>query len=294
MTSGSSRPTSGYSDGELGQHTYCSGSTTPLPSMIRNNERRCAIQPLLTGLSRRCTMCRTYVTHWAAGPRLPPANRHDDMPTLRERFSADTRHLSTALLGEDWVFHPALYPALADLAIVHDETSFCEMPTAVLRRISLAHPLRRSETVQLDVALALNGASDAVKLLFEFAMSFERPVPLERVSNTAAANQIGDFGLAWSWSEPGATDVVAFVQHNALIMLQAHRIEERLLPAAQQIDTTLRSLKTVATYAENADGFFSEVRHAHGAVPKMRAKARLTLGGPIVPTERYFFVTSDG
>src|SRR5919106_1175234 len=102
------------------------------------------------------------------------AIRHDDVPALRERFPPETRNLSTVLLGEDWEFHAARYPALADLAIVHEETSFCETPAAVLRRISLAHPQRRPETVQLDVALALNGASDAADLLFEFATSFER------------------------------------------------------------------------------------------------------------------------
>jgi hypothetical protein len=214
--------------------------------------------------------------------------------TLREAFPPESRNLSTVLLGEDWQFQAAHYPALADLAVVHEDTSFCEAPTAVLRRIALAHPLRRAITVQLDVALALNGASDAADLLFDFVTSFERPIPTEKLLNTAVTSETGDFGLAWSWSEDGSADVVAFIRHNALVMLQGHQAEKRLLPAARQIDTMLRGLRTVAAYPEDVDGFFAEARRAHGTVPRVQAKTRLNLGPPTVPAERYFFVTSGG
>jgi hypothetical protein len=216
------------------------------------------------------------------------------MPTLRERFPPENRKSPTTLLGEDWVFALANYGALADLAIVREEVSFCEAPLAVLRRISLAHPQSTPVTVQLDVALSLSSAGDAVDLLFEFARSFERPVPVERVWNTADENETGDFGVAWSWSEGRDPDVVAFVRHNVLVMLQGHQAEQRLAAAARQIDATLHGLKTVTACGEVNDGFFTEVRRARGAVPRVPARGRLTLGAAVVPTERYFFLTDKG
>jgi hypothetical protein len=217
------------------------------------------------------------------------------MPTLRERFPAESYRIPTALLGEDWVFSPANYPALADLAVVHEESSLCEAPLAIMRRISLAHPQKPSLGVQLNVVLCLNQSEDAVAFLFDFAGSFERPVPIERVWNTADATDTGDFGVAWSWSEGREPDIIAFVRYNVLVMLQGNNAQERLTAAARQIDTTLRGLRTtVSAYSEATDGVFSAVRRTEGDVPKVAPRGRLKLGTAPVSTERYFFLSDKG
>ena len=216
------------------------------------------------------------------------------MPTLRERFPSESYKIPTALLGKDWVFSPANYPALADLAVVHEEVSLCEAPLAVMLRISLAHPQKPSVSVQLNVVLCLNRAEDAVAFLFDFAGSFERPVPIERVWNTADASDTGDFGVAWSWTEGQEPDIIAFVRHNVLVMLDGNNAQERLAAAARQIDTTLRVLRTVSTYSDVKDGFFSAVRRTEGDVPRVAPRGRLTLGTATVPTERHFFLSDKG
>ena len=215
------------------------------------------------------------------------------MTDLQDRFPPQSRTSSKLLFAEDWVFQVGNYAALSDLAVVHQELSLCETPLAMMRRISLAHPHRSSITVQLDVALCLRNTSDAVDLLFAFAHSFERPVPIEQVRNTADT-EIGDFGLTWSWSGENAADVVAFVRHNALVMLQGHRAEDRLLAAAHEIDTVLRRLKTVGAYEVSAEGFFSEVRRNAKDVPTIPTKGHLALGSAMAPAERYFFLTDKG
>jgi hypothetical protein len=216
------------------------------------------------------------------------------MTTLLDRFPSQDRPTSGLLLAENWIFNAADYDALRELLEVHQEVSLCETPLTVLRRISLAHAHRSSVTVHLDVAVTLTNASDALDLLFAFASSFERPIPVERVRNTAQSSEIGDFGLTWSWSDEVEAEVVAFVRHNVLVMLQGHHVEDRLLPAALQIDRRLRKLKTAAAYAEERDGFFSEVRQTAGAVPTVPTRGRLELGSAIVPTERHFFLTNKG
>lgn len=216
------------------------------------------------------------------------------MSDFQDRFPPEGRKGSKLLLAEDWVFQVADYAALSDLAVVHQELSLCEAPLAVLRRISLAHPRRSSVTVQLDVALSLKNASDALDLLFAFANSFERPIPVKQVRNTADVNEVGDFGLAWSWSEENGADVVAFVRHNALVMLQGHHAEDRLLAGAHQIDTVLRLLKTVDAYEASQDGFFSQVRRELNQVPTIPTRGRLALGSALGATERYFFLTDQG
>jgi hypothetical protein len=217
------------------------------------------------------------------------------MPTLRERFEAEAlKAPPRLLLGEDWVFEPARHPALAAFSVVYQDASLRETPLAVFRNIHLAHMTDPAATVQLDVALCLNDARDAVDLLFQFADSFQRMIPVDRAANTAQTMDVGDFGVAWSWTGEGPVDVVAFIRNNVVVMLQRHHAEDLLLTAAREIDTTLRSLRTVPRYADAADGFFSEVRQKAGPVPRVPAGASLPLGRRLAQDESYFFLAEGG
>jgi hypothetical protein len=209
---------------------------------------------------------------------------------LEDLFPSPKPQTPTRLLGEDWIFASDRYEALAKLEVVHQQLTLCEAPLAVLRRISLG---RANVTVKLSIALTLNRAEDAVGLLFDFAHSHARGVPVERVSNTAEAMAVGDFGFTWSWEEAADPDVVAFVRHNVLVILQGHKTAALLAAAAREIDMVLRTLRTVDAYHDLADGFFSNVRHTQGSIPKVSARARLALGADEAG-ERYFFMTDKG
>jgi hypothetical protein len=215
------------------------------------------------------------------------------MPTLRDRFNAAARTVPALLLGEDWVFAVSKYPAFADLGVVYQDVALCEAPLAITRRIDLAYT-DRPVTIQLDAALCLNGVGDAVELLFRFTESFQRPIPVERVANTADALATGDFGLAWSWEEGSHPSVVAFMRHNVLVVLQGHSAEARVASAARQIDAHLRARATASRYAPVERGFFSEARGASGAVPRVPTRGRLPLGSTAGSAERHFFLTKEG
>jgi hypothetical protein len=218
-----------------------------------------------------------------------------EMPTLRQRFEAEAlKGPSRLLLGEDWVFDPPRYPALAAFTIVYQEASLRETPLAILRNIHLAQVIDPAATVQVDVALCLNDARDAIDLLFQFADSFERLIPVDRAQNTAQTMRAGDFGVAWSWSGEGPLEVVAFVRHNVVVMLQRHHGEDLLPAAAREIDAALSSLRTVPRYADAADGFFSEVKQKVGPVPRVAAGASLPLGRRLDENESYFFLVDGG
>jgi hypothetical protein len=217
------------------------------------------------------------------------------MPTLRQRFEAEVSKLpSGLLLGEDWVFTPTRHPALAAFTIVYQEASLREAPLAVLRNLHLASGKDPAATVQLDVALSMNDTRAAVDLLFQFADSFERMIPIDKVQNTAQTIGVGDFGVAWSWAGEGPLEVVAFLRHNVAVMLQRHHGEDVLSTAAREIDAMLSSLKTVVRYSEEAGGFFSEVRRREGPNPKVPAGASLPLGSRLDQNETYFFLTDGG
>lgn len=217
------------------------------------------------------------------------------MPTLRQRFEADAlKGPSRPLLGEDWVFDPPRHPALAAFTIVYQEASLRETPLAVLRNIHLAQVKDRAATMQVDVALCVNGTRDSVDLLFQFADAFQRLIPVERAQNTAQTMGVGDFGVAWSWSGEGPPEVVAFVRHNVVVMLQPHHGENLLPAVAHEIDTTLSSLKTVPRYADAVDGFFSEVKRREGPVPRVVAGGSLPLGRRLDQNETYFFLVDGG
>jgi hypothetical protein len=218
------------------------------------------------------------------------------MPTLRERFGAEAlKRPARPLIGDDWTFAPARHPALAGFSIVHQEVSLRETPLAVLRNIHLAHTIDPAAAVQLDIALCLNDARDAIDLLFQLADSFERRIPIDSVQNTAAQTlAVGDFGVAWSWTGDGPVEVLAFVRNNVVVMMQRHHGEDLLLPAAREIDATLNSLRTVPRYEDAADRFFAEVRRTAGPAPKVAAGSVLTLGRQTDQNQTYFFLVNGG
>jgi hypothetical protein len=215
------------------------------------------------------------------------------MPTLRDRFDAAARAVPDVLLGEDWVFAVSKYPAFGDLGAVYGDVALCEAPLAITRRPDVAHA-ERPVTIRLDAALCLNGVTDAVDLLFRFTESFQRPLPVERVANTADAFATGDFGLAWSWEEGPHPSMVAFVRHNVLVLLQGQGGEARVASAAAQIDADLRARSTALRYAPVERGFFSEARGAPGTVPRVPARGRLPIGSTAGSAERHFFLTKEG
>lgn len=217
------------------------------------------------------------------------------MPTLRQRFEAEVSRVPPRLLvGEDWVFAPTRYPTLGSFTIVYQDASLREEPLAVLRNVHLASGRDPASTVQLDVALSMNDARAAADLLFQFADSFERKIPLDKVQNTAQTVGVGDFGVAWAWAGEGPLEVVAFLRHNVAVMLQQHHGEDVLSTAAREIDTMLSSLKTVPRYEDAADGFFSDVRRREGPNPGVPAGASLQLGSRLDENETYFFLTEGG
>ena len=218
------------------------------------------------------------------------------MAELLQQFGFDeARRQSHKLLAEDYRFAPA-FPAGQAFKTVHERVFMEETPLAVVRELHLQHSAAPHSSLELTLALALNGFPDAMTLLDRFVHGFQRFVPPERVRNIHQTNQIGEFGVAWQWDprSDGLLDVMAFVRHNVLVAASAHDPEPGLVLAlAVQIDRELNALSTVQDYAEPGRLSIDRAECA----PRVAAGGRLELrdfGAEDRDGATLFFVPSSG
>lgn len=218
------------------------------------------------------------------------------MAELLQQFGFDeARRQSHKLLAEDYRFAPA-FPAAQAFKTVHERVFMEETPLAVVRELHLQHQEKPHASAKLNLALALNGFSDAMTLLDRFVHGFQRFVSPEQVQNIHQTNEIGEFGVGWRWDprRESGLDVMAFVRHNVLVAATAHDPEPGLVLAlAVQIDRELNALSTVQDYAEPSR---ISIERAE-SVPRVEAGGRLDLRD-FGPEDRdgasLFFVTSSG
>lgn len=198
------------------------------------------------------------------------------------------------LLGENYVFDPASLTATKGLTAVHESVFLRENPLALVRQIHLQNASKPHTSLNLTLALCWNGFRDALALLFRFAGSFERAVPMESVVSTTVAHQIGDFGVAWNWSGKGDPDILVFVRNNALLGIRAHDGGQIPVLLGREVDTALRTHKTEDKYRDTAHGLFTELKGREGEIPKVPSTGKLPLG--ILPEGeiKFFFLTSSG
>ena len=217
---------------------------------------------------------------------------------LRIRFAYNKlRALSRPLLGENFILEEERLPTLTKFEIVHQEVSLRRTPLAISRKYYFAANENKRITSYLRLTLCLNGFQDALELLFSFAEEFQRPLPLEVVTNATEKYQIGDVGLAWTWRDEGEPEIIAFVRNNLLVTIQGHNIEDLTVAIAKEIDGAVKKLRTTDKYIAAKEGIFTEVRRKKGEQPKVPAGGTLTIG--IVPSKQdslgfSFFLATSG
>ena len=214
---------------------------------------------------------------------------------LKQFGFEEARKRERPLLGADYVFKPSL-PAAQAFKNVYERVLLEETPLAVRREIHLQHQEKPHTNAKLTLALAWEGFAGAITLLERFVNGFQRAVPAEAVSSTVTRNEIGDFGVAWAWEKASqGPDVLAFVRFNVLVAITGHDTETGFITGlAEQIDRELRSLPTVPSYGDQAEGLLSR---AMTQAPRVPAGGRLELGEFATETKEgvtLFFLTSSG
>lgn len=198
------------------------------------------------------------------------------------------------LLGENYVFDPASLAATKDFKAVHESVFLRENPPALVRQIHLQNASKPHTSLNLTLTLCWNGFHDALALLFRFAGSFERAVPLESVVSTTVAHQIGDFGVAWPWSGKGDPDILAFVRNNALVGVRSHDGAQTPVLLGREIDAALRIGRTTDRYPDTAHDLFTELKKREGEIPKVPSTGKLALGTLTEGAMKFFFLSSSG
>ena len=197
-------------------------------------------------------------------------------------------------LGEDYVFDSRVIAAATELRVDHENVFLEETPLSLVRQIHLQHGSKPHTSLQLTLALCWNGFREALTLLSRFAESFERRIPEENVVNTAQAHRIGEFGVAWAWSEKGGPDILGFVRKNILVGVRGHDAGELIIPLAKEVDAALSSGKPTEQYGDTPHPLFTELRKREGEIPQVPATGKLSLGKPLSGQIRFFFLTSGG
>ncbi len=194
------------------------------------------------------------------------------------------------VLCEDAVLPVAFYPSLRDLAALHQDVTFTETPPALNRRIHLGRGGAASQVLQLDLSVSWNGFGDALDLLGRFLESHQGPLPIGPTSATAEGGDgVGEFGLAWSWPPDRGPDVVCFVRHNVLVILQAFGGMD-LLAVAGEIDGRLRNLGTVAAYTDSLE-VFADLAAPGKGIPRVAPGGQLTIARVSEVNRHFFFAT---
>ena len=204
---------------------------------------------------------------------------------LRERFGPKGVLPQSSLTG-DFRFVPTEYTSLRAYRIEHEDVDVLEKPRAVDRLYFLTHG---SDSLQLEFALCLEGATAAAELLFRRAEAFQREPAAEAVRDLVLAEGIGALGLAWSWSKEERNGVAGFVRHNVLVFLQGRY--ETLLQQARELDAALARTPVGAGPSETAEPSFDL---GHETTLRVAPGGRVDLGLPLRPGENHFFIASGG
>lgn len=204
---------------------------------------------------------------------------------LRERF-ARRDALTQLSLASDFRFVPSEYASLRDHRVEHDDIDVLEHPLTIDRLYFL---VRGSDSLQLEFALSLEGASGASELLFRRAEAFQREPASEAVQDLVLAHGIGDLGLTWSWGKEDRNGVVGFVRHNVLVFLQGRN--ETLIEQAREIDIALSRANARPSAPQIDEPSFE---FGTGEALRVKRGERIDLGTPIKPGDRHFFISSGG
>jgi len=204
---------------------------------------------------------------------------------LRQRFGPKGTLPQSWLMG-DFRFVPAEYASLREYKIEHDEVDMVEKPLAVDRLYFL---IRASESLDLELALCLEGTAAAAELLFRRLEAFQREPAAEAVQDVAVARSLGQVGVAWSWGEDERDGVAGFVRHNVLAILQGSY--ETLLEQAQELDAALARLNAGDSPPQIDKPSFD--LGAGEAALRVEPGGRVDLGLPMGP-ERLFFLAAGG
>jgi hypothetical protein len=203
---------------------------------------------------------------------------------LRERFGLKAA-APTVSLTADFRFVPAEHASLREHKVVHEEVDVLEKPLAVDRVLLLS---QGSDSLQLELALCLDGPAAAAELLFNRLEAFQREPQSDAVRDLAAlAPGVGEPAVAWSWGQEDRNGVAGFVRHNVMALLQG-RFDT--LPAqAREIDAALARTPAGA-------GGTGAVEQAsfEPATLRVPSGGRLELGLPLRQGERHFFIASGG
>lgn len=205
---------------------------------------------------------------------------------LRERFGPKGAMRPSSLTG-DFSLVPTEYPSLREHRIEHEEVDVLEKPLAVDRLYFLTHG---SDSLQLELALCLEGAAAAAELLFRRLEAFQREPAADAVRNLALTSGIGDLGVAWSWGKEERNGVAGFVRHNVMAFLQGRY--ETLLEQARELDATLGRTPGGAGPSQTDEPSFE--LGAREAALGVTPGGRIDLGVPIRAGERHFFIASGG
>ena len=197
-------------------------------------------------------------------------------------------------IAEDFVFDAARYPSARALRVAHEELMLHETPLALVREIHLEPSERRHAAMRLSLALCWNGFRDAMSVLGRFPSRFQRAFLETAVVNAAERYGTGDFGLAWSWSDAGEVDVLAFVLNNVLVTLEGHEAGPIVRALAQELAGALRNLRTGGPYAEAPSGPLGQAGRRAGDPPRLRPGGTLDLGVLGEEGTNLFFLTSSG
>lgn len=201
---------------------------------------------------------------------------------LRERFSRQGEGKS---LDADFSFDPKNLASLSAYKVLHEEVDVLEQPLAVDREILLSHG---SDSLQLELALCLDGPADATELLFHRLESFQRE-PGEGAARTLG-EAIGEVGITWLWSSEDRNGVAGFVRHNVMALLQGRF--DTLEQQARELDQAL-----VRTPASNGAQVLNETLFEVGQMGvtiEVSAGGRVDLGAPRHPRDKHFFLAEGG
>jgi hypothetical protein len=190
-------------------------------------------------------------------------------------------------LAEDYRFSPDDYPSLREYHIEHEEVSLLETPLAVERRYLLS---RARETLRLEFALCLRGASDAVELFLQRASAFQREPDDDDLIDLARTREIGDVGVAWAWGRDEPDGVAGFVRHNLVVLL--HGRYGDLLAQARELDSAIARLETTTEGGTPTEAIFELGKGERALVTA--PGGRVELGVPRTGEGETFFVTPRG
>jgi len=198
------------------------------------------------------------------------------------------------LVGEDYVLDATKITAAREFKAVHENVFLDATSIALVRQVHLQNASKPHSTLHATLVLYWNGFQDALAALARFAGSFERGVSAESLVSTVRAYEIGDFGVAWTWSGKGDPDVLALVRNNVFLGIRSHNAAEVTLSLARAVDIDLRNLRTTREYSDTGHSLFGDLKKRDGEPLKVPATGRFLLGTLPAANTKFFFLASSG